>query len=362
MKFKTLVLASAVMFVVSQTSVHAEEYVTVVSFGGSYAKACVEGYHKAFEAETGITVRLEDYNGELSQIRAQVEAGAVSWDVVDMEGPQLTIACDEGLVETIDEWNLPPSPDGRPAEEDYYEGSIRDCAAGGVFYATIVAYHPDAFPAKRQPTKLEDFFDLENFPGRRAVHRAPQAVLEMALMADGIAPEDVYEVLATDDGLNQAFSSLDRIKDQVVWWEAGAQPPQMLADREVSMAIAWNGRIFNAQMLEDQPFEILWDGRMIDSGGLVVVEDAPNLENARKFVEFAARPESQAGVSSYIAYSPTRKSAFDMVQDHAITGKPMKPHLPTNPDHKGRSLTIDTEFWVDRRDEITERFTAWLSR
>ena len=342
-------------------AVTAEESLTVVSFGGSYAKACVEGYHKAFEAETGIKIKLEDYNGEFSQLRAQVEAGAVTWDVVDAEGPQINIACDEGLIEPIDHLNLPPSPDGVPAEKDYPPGTIHECAVGGLFYATIIAFHPAAF-TDRPPTKIEDFFDLENFPGRRGVHRNPQAVMEISLMASGVAPQDVYEVLSTEEGIEQAFGMLARIKDQIVWWEAGAQPPQMLADREVSMAIAWNGRIFNAQMLENQPFEIMWDGRIIDSGGLVVVADAPNIDNARKFVEFAARSESQAGVASYIAYSPVRKSAFELIGNHAVTGKPMKPHLPTNPDHPGRALTMDTDWWADRRDEIVERFTSWLNR
>ena len=339
----------------------AEESLTVVSFGGSYARACVEGYHKAFEEATGIEVKLEDYNGELSQLRAQVEAGAVTWDVVDAEGPQVAIACDEGLIEPIDVLNLPPSPDGVPAEEDFATGTLTECGVGMVYYATMVAYHPDAFP-DGEPTRVEDFFDLEKFPGRRGVHRSPQAVLEIATIASGVAPDAVYEVLSTDEGIDRAFAMLDGIKDEIVWWEAGAQPPQMLADREVSMTIAWNGRIFNAQMLEDQPFKILWDGRVIDSGGMVVVADAPNLSNARKFVEFAARTESQVGVASHIAYSPVRKSGFELIGNHAVTGEPMQPHMPTNPAHGGRQLTLDTEYWLDRRDEMTERLAAWLNR
>ena len=177
-----LTIALCVSVMALSSAIVAEESVTVVSFGGSYAKACVEGYHKAFEAETGIKVNLEDYNGELSQLRAQVEAGSVTWDVIDAEGPQVAIACDEGLIETIDALNLPPSPDGVPAEEDFDPGTLTECGVGKVYYATMVAYHPDAFP-DNEPTKVEDFFDLENFPGRRGVHRSPQAVLEISLMA-----------------------------------------------------------------------------------------------------------------------------------------------------------------------------------
>lgn len=339
----------------------AEESLTVVSYGGSYAKACVAAYHEAFEAETGIKIHLEEYNSELSPLRAQVETGAISWDVVDAEGPQVAIACDEGILEPIDTLNLPPSPDGVAAEDDFEPGSLTECGVGSVTYATMVAYHPDSFP-NGEPTKIEDFFDLEAFPGRRGVQRSPQAMLELALLGDGVAPADVYDELSTEAGVQRAFASFDRIKDRIVWWETGAQAPQMLADREVSMSIGWNGRIFNAQMLENQPFKIIWDGRILDANTLVVVAGSPNIENARRFVEFASRAESQAAVASYIAYAPVRRSGFAMVGTHAITGEPMKPHLPTNPTHGGRALKLSAEFWLDRRDALVERYTAWMNR
>ena len=77
------------------------ESLTVVSWGGSYARACVKGYHEAFAEETGIEVRLEDYNGGLAQLRAQVDAGAVYWDVIDMELADAMTGCDEGLLEVL---------------------------------------------------------------------------------------------------------------------------------------------------------------------------------------------------------------------------------------------------------------------
>ena len=359
--FKIQIASTAVLSLFLVSLAAAEEFVTVVSFGGSYAKACVEGYHKAFEEETGIEVRLEDYNGELSPIRAQVETGAVTWDVVDMEGPQVNVACNEGLIMPLDMLDLPPGANGESAAEDFAPGTLVECGVGSVFYATVVAFNPIAFENEK-PTALEDFFNLEDYPGRRAVQRSPQATLEIALIASGVEPDSVYDVLATEEGLTRAFNQLDLIKDEIVWWEAGAQPPQLLADREVSMSIAWNGRIFNAQMLENQPFEIIWDGRIIDSGGMTIVEGAPNFENAKRFVEFAARTESEAGVASHIAYSPVRQSALALVGNHAITGESMLPHLPTNPAHSGRMLIVDTEFWLDRREDLVERFQAWLSR
>ena len=237
----------------------AADSLPVVSWGGSYAKACDEGYHKAFTAETGIEIELEDYNGGLAQVRAQVEAGATHWDVVDVELADSVRGCDEGMFEILDPAILPPGADGNPATDDYYPGMISECGANQLFYSTVYAYNAERMPGAK-PTTIQDFFDLERLPGRRGMRRSAVVNLEFALMGDGVPVEEVYAALDTAAGLKRAFRKLDSIKDEIVWWEAGAQPPQTLADGEVAMSTAYNGRVFNAQILEKQPFVIVWDG------------------------------------------------------------------------------------------------------
>ena len=339
----------------------AADSLTVVSWGGSYAKACVDGYHKAFTNETGIEIRLEDYNGGLAQVRAQIEAGAVHWDVVDVELADGVRGCDEGLFELLDPKTLPAGAEGEAPADDYYPGMITDCGANQLFYSTVYAYNAERFSAAR-PTTIEDFFDLERFPGRRGMRRSPVVNLEFALMGDGVPVEEVYEVLDTRAGVDRAFRKLDTIKDDIVWWEAGAQPPQMLADGEVVMSTAYNGRIFNAQIIEKQPFVIVWDGQVLDTGYLAIVSGTPNLEAAREFVNFASRPESMAGVTRHISYGPTRLSAQPLVATHAATGVEMRPHLPSNPENMKRALPNDWQWWSDNRDEMNVRFAVWLAR
>ena len=239
---------------------------TVVSWGGSYARACVKGYHERFSAETGISINLEDYNGGLAQIRAQVEVGNVYWDVVDLEIPDMVRGCDEGLLELVEIDSLAAGADGTPAAEDFVEGTLTDCGPATIFYSTVYAYN-DKHIEGEKPATMADFFDLERFPGRRGMRRSPLVNLEFALIGDGVPLDEVYATLDTPEGVDRAFRKLDTIKEHIVWWEAGAQPPQMLADGEVVMTTAYNGRIFNAQVLEDQPFVIVWDGQVLDTGG-----------------------------------------------------------------------------------------------
>ena len=339
----------------------AEEALTVASWGGSYARACAKGYHAPFTAETGIEVRLDDYNGGLAQVRAQVETGNIYWDVIDLEIADAIRGCDEGLLEPVDDLELPAAPDGTPAEEDFYPDTQTECGVGTLFYSTIYAYHPESFSGEK-PATLADFFDLEKFPGRRGMRRVPYVNLEFALIADGVPLDQVYATLDTPEGVDRAFRKLDTLKSQIVWWEAGAQPPQMLADREVVMSTAYNGRIFNAQILENQPFVIVWDGQVLDIGQLGIVAGSPNLEAARRFVTFATRTESMLGVARHIAYGPARRSGTPLVSTHQETGVDMRPHMPTTPEHLSRSLQNDWEWWSDNADEMNERFSAWLAR
>ncbi len=185
------------------------EALTVVSWGGSYARACQKAYHEPFTAETGIEIRLEAYNGGLAQVRAQVETGKVHWDLVDLEMADAARGCDEGLLEPLSGTILLPAPDGTPAAEDFFPDMLTECGVGMLFYSTVYAYNPKHL-AGPKPATLHDFFDLEKFPGRRGMRRSPLVNLEFALMADGVPVDQVYTTLNTSEGVNRAFASSTR--------------------------------------------------------------------------------------------------------------------------------------------------------
>ncbi len=339
----------------------AGQSITVVSWGGSYGRAVNEGANIPFTEATGIRVSVEDYNGGLAQIRAQVDIGNVHWDVVDLEIADAVRGCDEGLLELIDIDDLPPGPDGAPAAEDFVAESQTECGVGNLYWSTVYAYNSRDFPGE-QPTTMADFFDLEKFPGRRGMRRVPQVNLEFALIADGVPLDEVYAALGTPEGLDRAFAKLETIKDEVVWWEAGAQPPQMLADREVVMSTAYNGRIFNAQILENQPLVIVWDGQLLDVGQVGIVAGTPRLEEAMRYVAFSTSAESMARIARRISYSPARRSGMPLVTTHVVAGVDMAPHMPAGAGNADRALRYDWAFWVDYQDELNERFSAWLAR
>ena len=183
--------------------------ITAVSWGGSYGRAVNEGANIPFTEATGIGVEVEDYNGGLAQIRAQVDIGEIHWDVVDLEIADAVRGCDEGLLERIDIASLPPGPDGTPAEDDFVAESRTDCGVGNLYWSTVYAYNADNMDGER-PATMSDFFDLEKFPGRRGMRRVPQVNLEFALIGDGVPLDEVYAMLDTPEGLDRAFANWTR--------------------------------------------------------------------------------------------------------------------------------------------------------
>jgi putative spermidine/putrescine transport system substrate-binding protein len=335
----------------------------VVSWGGAYTKSQIEAYHKPFEAKTGAKINSVDYNGGIAEMKAQVESNNVTWDVVDMELADAQRACDEGLLEKIDAGNLPAAPDGTPAVQDFIPNGITPCAITSIVFSHIVAYDSSKFEGTK-PTKLADFFDVKNFPGKRGLRKtSPKISLELALRADGVAGDQVYQTLSTKAGVDRAFKKLDSIKNNVVWWEAGAQPPQLLADGEVTMTTAYNGRIFDAQIAEGKPFTIIWDGQLQELDVFSIVKGTKNLDAAMQFVAFATDTQRLADQAQWIAYGPARRSSLPLVGTyHSKPDVAMGQHMPNAVQNSANAIQIDFLWWADHQEELNQRWSAWLAK
>lgn len=354
---KILILSTALAGLASVASAE----VIVMSWGGAYGAAQTEAHLKPFTAATGIPTTMLDSDNPATPIKAMVEASNVTNDIASLEYADAIRLCDEGLLEPIDPAILPAGSDGTPAMEDFLPGAVTECAVSTDIWSTVWAYDTTKFAEGAAPTTAADFFDLEKFPGKRGVKKSAKALLEFALMADGVAPADVYATLSTPEGLDRAFAKLDTIKNDVVWWEAGAQAPQLLADGEVVMTTGYNGRIFNAAISEGKPFKIVWDAQIYENEMYAIPKGSPNKEEALQFIAFATSTEGLRASATYISYGPARKSSFKeeiIFQDGKTV---MGPHLPTAPENLGNALESSFEFWVDKDVELGERFNAWLS-
>jgi putative spermidine/putrescine transport system substrate-binding protein len=326
---------------------HAAETLNVVTFGGAYEAAAKKAYFEPFTQATGVNFSLESYDGGLAKLSAMEQAKNTTWDLIDLESNDAITACDEGLLKKFDKKSLGNT-------SDFIPGSISDCAVASMVWSTVYAY--DASKLKTAPTTIGDFFDLQKFPGKRGLRKSPKGSMEWALIADGVDPKDVYKVLATPAGVDRAFKKLDTIKKNIVWWEAGAQPPQLLADGAVVMTQAYNGRIDDAVKKDKKPFKIVWDAQVYDYEWWGIPTGAKHADEAAKFIVSASQPKAYADLSKYIAYAPPRKDAIPLVDKARLAD------LPTAPDNFKRALQINPTFWADNADEINKRFQVWLTQ
>lgn len=357
---KGLIAGAALSILTATTAAAQDQTINITTYGGAFGQALNESLVKPFTADTGIRATMVDNDDPPAKLKAEVEAGNVSSAIFDVEQSDVLRLCDEGLIEPIDPAVLEAGADGTAAEDDYLPHALNECATAIMVWATVIAYDSGVF-ADNAPTTVADFFDLEAFPGKRGIIKRPKYALEFALLGDGVAPDQVYEVLSTPEGVDRAFAKLDSIKDQVVWWEAGAQAPQLLADKEVAMTLAYNGRIFDAIVGEGKPFAFVWDGANLDMDYWVVPRGAPNMEAAMKFIAYASNPQRQADLSKYIAYGPPRISAAANVGTYKDGSTEMLPYLPTTPENAEKALVNDAAFWADHGTELTERFNGWLA-
>nr|WP_184147995.1 extracellular solute-binding protein [Amaricoccus macauensis] len=340
---------------------------TVVSWGGAYQTSQQNAYSKPYAELTGTTFTWDESSNEaVAKLRAQFEAGNVTWDLVDVEGPDSQRLCDEGLAMPIDfDAVLAPGDDGSTPTADFGDGLINECFIPQIWFSTTFGYRTDVAEWNGAvPTSLCDVFDMEKFPGKRALEKRPKKNLEWALLCDGVTKEELYDVLSTPEGVDRALKKLDTIKDQTVWWSAGAEAPQLLADKEVVFGSTYNGRLFAVIEEQHQPVAMLWDYEVFDFDGWIVPADLPEDRKARvmNFLRFATDTQRLADQAKWISYGPARASSQPLVGKHADLGIEMAPHMPTNPDNMKNYLVNNIEWWADHQDEVEAKFQAWLTQ
>ncbi len=367
MRLTKFLLAPALVLVTGavQAQDNMANEMTIVSWGGAYSKSQLRAYDEPYAANTGVNIIHDESSNEaVAKLRAMNEAGNVTWDVVDVVAADAMRLCDEGLALEIDaDTQLAPAPDGTPASEDFGELLVSSCFIPQIVYSTTFGYRTDMV-GDTPPTSVCAIFDLETYPGMRSLEKRPINNVEWALVCDGVPADEVYDVLATEEGQARALAKLDTIKDNVIWWSAGADTPQLLADGEVIMGSTYNGRLFSVIEEQKQPVAMLWDYQVFDLDGWIIPAglSAERQARALDYIYFATDTQRLADQAKYISYGPARASSAPLVGMHADLGINMAPHMPTDPANSQTAVLYNFEFWADYRDDIDAKFQAWLAK
>jgi putative spermidine/putrescine transport system substrate-binding protein len=329
----------------------------IATWGGAYGQSQEIAFFEPFAKETGTKIVTEIYDGSLEAIRRLIEADRPV-DVVDVSTATLAKLCGEGLLETIDPLSLDAAPGSENIEQDFLPGSLSTCGVASMAWSMAIAFDRRSFP-KNPPTGISALLDIKTFPGKRALPAEPRYTLELALLADGVPPENLYSELATQAGSDRAFAALDRIKGNILWWDEAHEPIEWLLEKKAVMAASYSGRIFRAAVGLQQRLGIIWDGQIYDLDLWAIPKGAQNKDAAKRFITFATKPERLAAQAQLIAYGPMRKSALDLVGPHPVINVDMKTFLPTSPDNFNKALRFDGTWWGQNGEPLKKRFAAW---
>lgn len=311
---------------------------TFASYGGIYQDA-QESSLQDFPADSGATV-LQDGPMEYAKIQAQVESNNVTWDVVDLDATWGASQCGEdGILQPVNTDIVDTS--AMP------EGSVSECYVPAMEYANLMVYNTEQVDTA--PTGFADFFDTEKFPGKRAVNGSDVGpLIEAALLADGVPQEELYPL-----DMDRALAKLDTIKDDIVFWDTGAQSQQMLEAQEVALAFLWNGRAMSA-VKNGAPYEPVWDASVSAMDVLAVPENAKNPEASWAMINYMVGPEQQevmAEESSYAVIHADAKPDLDEITEKFNTA---------NPENAEKITPFNYEWWGENYNELLDQYLAWV--
>lgn len=311
--------------------------VTFCSDGGAYQEAMTKAWLDPFAKQSGIEI-IQDSPKDYAKLKAMVESQNVTWDVV-------TAGDFFGLSETDRELLEPISVDDIPEMAQINPKFVQSHRVGHEVYANVMAYRTDVF-GSTAPQGWQDFFDLAKFPGKRGLRQySGGGIFEYALLGDGVDPEELYPI-----DFDRAIAKLDSIKDDIVWWTTGAQSAQLLADGEVAMCHAWNGRVYDIQQ-SGSPVEIQWNQHFAQADYLTIPKGASDVASCKKLISYILDKKNNARLTDYLPYGPTNLEAADVNPDVAD-------QLPTA--HADVAAYFDDTYRSENAADIDKKFQGWL--
>ena len=312
---------------------------TFSSFGGVYQEAQRKAWLEPYTALTGVEFTNDEASSNAT-IKAQVEAGQVTWDVVDV-GNDFGLDANKDLLEPLDYTLI-------PRDEVLENLGAGDYRVPDITYGVVLGYNTDK-TAGKVPAGWADFFDTAKIPGKRgAWDYSEGGLFEFALMADGVKPAELYPL-----DLPRATKKLDTIRNDLVFWASGAESQELIGSGEVAMTMIWNGRAWSAKNTDKKPVEIQWNQQIVTADYLVVPKGSPNKDAAMKFIAYTICAENNAKPSQYIPYGPTNKNA-----------KPDPAKIPdlsvSNADEN--SAYFDDKYLIDNFKDIDAAWQAWKTK
>jgi putative spermidine/putrescine transport system substrate-binding protein len=317
----------------------------VVTRGEAMTNAVRDAYLRPFAIATGLTIDQESWDGGLDVLRDRAKSTDNTWDLVQVDADELATGCAEGLYEKLD-WSAVGGKD------HYQPQAVSDCGLGLAQTSIVLAWDRDKFPGT---PNWADFWDVAKYPGKRGLAKGVRGNLEIALLADGVAPADIYKTLASNDGVDRAFRKLDQLKPYLVWWQTEADATRILESGDVLMTSAPSGGVANAIRADPRNFGMQWGQALSEVQGWAILKGSPNAKLAQQLLYFTGTPAIEVRLLRVAGVAGLAKGVNDGLPPELLAIS------PGNPANQASALRIDTGFWHDNLAKLRQRFDTWLS-
>jgi putative spermidine/putrescine transport system substrate-binding protein len=318
--------------------------VTAFVFGGVWKKAAMKAFGEPFTQKTGIAMASQDpYT--FAKLRAMHEAKAMQVDAVSVQGGEIFQAERMKMIAPLD-FNVIDRAALDPRQLRHAN------TIGAHVLSYVLCYNKKKWPGDNHPASWADFWDVDKFPGRRALRTEELWTIEAALKADGVKDSDYYPL-----DVDRAFRSLDRIKPHIkTWYSDNSLSQQLMEQEEVDLVAMMCGRAVESILDHHAPFEIVWNEAICEGGvqGWLSPVGSPNPQGAMRFLDFVGRAEYEAVFSRLMYYGPQNPKAYDLIEPEIAH------FLPSYPANEKVSHTIDFNWWAENLPAMQRRFQIWL--
>jgi putative spermidine/putrescine transport system substrate-binding protein len=325
----------------------AEDSIRIVSWGGAYQKGQSIGIFQPAAKAMGITVKEDTYGG-ISDVKLMVKSGGDKFDMFSSGAGSCASGGAEGVLEKLDYSIIDVS--------NHIPGTFSDYCAGADIFSVVAAWNTDTY-GNNGPKSWADFYDVEKFPGTRAMRSKVDAQLETALLADGVPMSEVYNVLSTEEGMDRALDKIRSIKDHIaVWWTSGAMHAQLMKDGEVDMTTGWNGR-FDVAKKDGANVAYDWRTGIMDWEGYGIPKGAKNKDLGMKYIAEMMKPKYMAEFVKYITYGPTNTKAYE----NGLIADDLARSLPSHPENAKHQLLLSQSWYAEFRTIAAEKYTEMMT-
>ena len=313
---------------------------TFVSYGGIYQDGQVAAL-KEFVDKSGVTL-LNDGPTEIAKLKAQVDAGNVTWDVVDTADLPPYVHCGTLFqkldLTKLDVSKIPP-------------GQVGECSVPAMNYGVVLMYKNDTYK-DNPPKNWQDFFDTEKFPGTRAIDGSGDptgGLVEQAFKATGGDPKAM-----TEADIAKGMDKIRALGPDTIYWKTGAESQQLAESGEADMIMMWTGRAMTA-VKNGAKYTPVWQDWLVVMDQLTIPVGVKDTGASYALLNAYLGKKSQEVLSEKTSYTPINLDAKPNVDANTMA------FLTSTPERIAQGYQQNIPFWVKNFDKAGEQWAAVLS-